>query len=229
MADLHIREEQGTYYKIFQEISSQADVLLLCGDLTDRGLESEALILKEELQTWQKPVVAVFGNHDVESGKENKLKEIFHDARISVLDGSSTIIDDVGFAGIKGFGGGFDRYMLTPWGETIIKQFVQESLNESLLLENALSRLTTKKKIVLMHYAPTLDTLKGEPPEIFPFLGCSRLASPVNRYGADVIFHGHAHHGSLKGSVGEKTRVYNVSQSVLMNRRNEKPYLVIEI
>ncbi len=229
MADLHVREEQGTFAPIFRELSSNADVLLLCGDLTDRGLESEAEILLEDLQSCSIPVVAVLGNHDVESGKENKLKEMFHQAHIPILDGDSVVIQDVGFAGIKGFAGGFDNYMLTPWGESVLKDFVQESINESVRLEKALSRVSTDKKVVLMHYAPIAETIKGEPNEIYPFLGCSRLASPINRYGASVIFHGHAHHGSPKGTLNEKVPVFNVSRHVLIQQKNQKQYALYEV
>ncbi|QQS43382.1 metallophosphoesterase [Candidatus Roizmanbacteria bacterium] len=228
-ADLHVREIRGEYRPLFQEISSKADVLLLCGDLTDRGLESELSILIEDLEACTIPTVAVFGNHDVESGQGNKLKEALQQTHVTVLDGDSTIIQDVGFAGIKGFCGGFDNYMLTPWGEKIIKDFVQESLDESILLEKALSRLSTEKKVVLMHYAPISATVKGEPPEIFPYLGCSRLASPINRYGAAVVFHGHAHHGSPKGMLNEKVPVFNVSQQVLLQKKNAMPYFLYTI
>lgn len=229
MADLHVREEQGTFSPIFRELSSRAEVLLLCGDLTDRGLESEVEILFEDLQACSIPIVAVLGNHDVESGKETTLKEMFQQSHITLLDGDSVVIQEVGFAGIKGFAGGFDNYMLTPWGEHVLKDFVQESINESVRLEKALSRVSTDKKVVLMHYSPIAETVKGEPKEIFPFLGCSRLASPINRYGASVIFHGHAHHGSPKGTLNDKVPVYNVSRQVLLKQKSQKPYALYEI
>src|SRR5258705_4797010 len=172
IGDLHVsRHSQGTFQPLFSQISDDADVLLLCGDFTDYGLPDEARVLARELTAAMKvPVIAVLGNHDYEGGKAQEIREILAGAGVTVLDGEACEIHGVGFAGVKGFAGGFGRGALGPWGEEIIKRFVHEALDQALKLETALSRLRTGRRIVLLHYSPIEGTVEGEPREIFPYL-----------------------------------------------------------
>lgn len=216
-ADLHYtRTSKGTLDELFRHASGEADALLLCGDLTDYGLREEAEMLAEDLLgNCDVPVVAVLGNHDYESGHPDEVKEVLTGAGVILLDGDACEFDGVGIAGAKGFAGGFGRGLLAPWGEPMIKAFVQESVEEALKLESALRRLKTEHRVVLLHYSPVQATIEGEPPEIFPFLGSSRLEEPLQRYPVDVVLHGHAHRGRAEGATAGGTPVYNVSQAVL--------------
>ena len=207
-------------------VADTADVLLLCGDLTDYGRVEEAQELARELSTLLRiPIVAVLGNHDFESDQSQEIARVLRDVGVHMLDGDTCELLGVGFAGIKGFAGGFGRGALGPWGEPVIKQFVQEAISEALKLESALARLRTPHKIALMHYSPVVGTVIGEPPEIFPYLGCSRLAEPLARYPVTAVFHGHAHNGTAEALVGA-TPVYNVSLSLLTR---ESPGLPVRI
>jgi Icc-related predicted phosphoesterase len=231
VADLHCtKSSQGAFQQLFTQVSQSADVLLLGGDLTDYGLPEEAYVLVKELQALKVPALAVLGNHDFESGKEAEVADILREAGVFVLDGDAHEVEGVGFAGVKGFAGGFGRGALAPWGESIIKQFVQEAINEALKLENALARLRTRSRIALLHYAPIQATVEGEPPEIFPYLGSSRLEEPLARYPVDAIFHGHAHHGAFEGKTMGGIPVYNVSMSILRQKSpNRAPFYVVEV
>jgi Icc-related predicted phosphoesterase len=225
LADLHYgKQNQGLWQPLFAKISEAADVLLLCGDLTNYGLPEEARLLIQELAPLKISVVAVLGNHDFESGKQDELRQMFLDAGLHVLDGDACEIHGIGFAGVKGFGGGFGPRMLTPWGEEIVKKFVHEALNETLKLESALARLRTDKRIVLLHYSPIQQTVEGEPPEIFAFLGCSRLEEPLNRFPVTAVFHGHAHHGRPEGKTSSSVPVHNVAHPVLLQRFPAQPF-----
>jgi Icc-related predicted phosphoesterase len=161
------------------------------------------------------PVVAVLGNHEFECGKQDEITRILSDGGVQVLDGTAIEILSVGFVGVKGFCGGFGSRALQPWGETALKQFARESVEETVKLESALAKLRTASKVVLMHYAPIVDTVRGEPAEIFPFLGSSRLEEPINRYEVTALFHGHAHNGSPEGRTLAGTPVYNVALPLL--------------
>ena len=176
------------------------------------------------------PIVAVLGNHDFEGGMPETVQHILCEAGLTVLDGDAVEIKGIGFAGVKGFCGGFGRRSLEPWGEPMIKSFVREALDEALKLESALARLRTPRRIALMHYSPVASTVEGEPPEIFAFLGSSRLEDPINRYQVDAVLHGHAHHGSPEGRTSADAPVYNVSMPLL--RRNfpdRPPFRVLEV
>jgi Icc-related predicted phosphoesterase len=215
---------RGTLQPLFSDINAQADVLLLCGDLTDYGLEEEAQILAGELTAALKiPIVAVFGNHDYESGKAAEVQQILTDAGVRVLDGDSYEFDGIGFTGVKGFAGGFGERALAPWGEESIKLFVREAIDEALKLERALARLRTPQRIVLLHYSPIRATVEGEPPELFPFLGSSRLEEPLNRYPVTAVFHGHAHHGQPEGRTLGDVPVYNVAMPLLQRLFPDRP------
>ena len=210
-------------------VAEQADVLALCGDLTDRGDPDEARQLSRALTTIGVPVVAVLGNHDYESGKASEVNHILCEAGVQVLDGDAVEIHGVGFAGVKGFCGGFGRRALGPWGEEIIKLFVREAIDEALKLETALGRLRSERRVVLLHYSPIVGTVEGEPLEIYPYLGSSRLEEPLTRYPVDVVFHGHAHHGAAEGRTMGNVPVYNVSMSLLQRLGHETPFRIVEL
>ena len=232
IGDLHVsRQSQGAYQPLFGQITADADVLLLCGDFTDYGLPEEARILARELTAGVKiPVLAVLGNHDYEAGKQHEIREILADAGVTVLDGEATEIHGVGFAGVKGFCGGFGRGALGPWGEHVIKQFVQEAVDEAMKLETALARLRTLHRIAVLHYSPIRGTVEGEPPEIFPYLGSGRLEEPINRYRVTAVFHGHAHRGSPEGRTATGVPVYNVAMPLLARLHPDRPpYLLLEL
>ena len=231
IGDLHVsKNAQGVFQPLFTQINQAADVLLLCGDFTDYGLPDEARILARELTVMKIPVIAVLGNHDYESGKAPEIRQILLDAGVTVLDGEATEVDGVGFAGVKGFAGGFGRGALGPWGEHAIKAFVQEAVDEALKLEAALARLRTQMRVALLHYSPIRATVEGEPPEIFAFLGSSRLEEPINRYRCNAVFHGHAHRGKPEGMSSTGVPVYNVCVQLLRHTYPERPpYRLFEI
>ena len=231
VGDLHCtKTAQGTLQPLFARIAESADVLLLAGDLTDYGLPEEARVLARELTAVHIPVAAVLGNHDVESGKQDEVCSILSDVGVTMLDGDSCEMHGIGIAGIKGFGGGFGRRALGPWGEPIIKQFVHEAVSEALKLESALARLRTPALIALLHYAPVQDTVEGEPLEIYPFVGSSRLEEPLNRFPVNLVVHGHAHRGRLDGATKSGVPVHNVSMPLLARLFPEKPtFRVFEV
>lgn len=230
VGDIHIREStSGNIRDLLRDITQKADILVLAGDLTGRGTVQEAELLATELNQCHIPVLGVLGNHDVEAGEQDAMLEILRHAGMVMLDGEPCEIQGVGFAGVKGFCGGFDHRMLEPWGESIIKAFVRETVDETLRLEMALARLRTDRKVVVLHYAPIMDTVMGEPEQIFPFLGSSRLIEPVCRFGANLVVHGHAHRGSHKGTAGNNIPVYNVSLPLMTQVSPEQPYLLYEV
>ena len=231
VGDLHCtKTSQGAFQPMFARISEAADMLLLAGDITDYGLPEEARIAARELAALRLPIVAVLGNHDYESGKEDEVRQILVDAGVVVLDGDACEINGIGIAGVKGFGGGFGQRALGPWGETIIKQFVHAAVDEALKLEAALARLRTEHLVALLHYAPVQQTAEGEPLEIFPFIGSSRLEEPINRYPVSLVLHGHAHRGQLEGATKSGVPVYNVSMPLLARTFPDRPaFRVFEI
>jgi Icc-related predicted phosphoesterase len=232
LADLHCtRSSQGVFQRLFSEISASADVVTIGGDLTDYGLPEEARVLAKEISSFIKiPVVAVLGNHDFESGKQDEVSGILSDVGVNMLSGDACEVRGVGFAGVRGFGGGFGRYALAPWGEETVKRFVHEALDEALKLESALTRLRMRHAVVLMHYAPIRATVEGEPVEIYPFLGSSRLEEPLLRYPVSAVFHGHAHHGTFEGRLRDNTPVYNVALPLLRATFPERqPYFTLEL
>jgi Icc-related predicted phosphoesterase len=210
-------------------MSDSADVILLCGDLTNFGKTKEAEILAEDIHLCTVPVLGVLGNHDYECGQPEEVCRILQDGGMIVLDEQAHEIDGVGFAGVKGFLGGFGRGELAPFGEPMIKAFVNETNNEARKLENALRSLRTEKIVAVLHYSPVVETLEGEPIEIFQYLGSARLADALDRFdNIAAVFHGHAHHGSYEGKTMRGTPVYNVAQFVLRPLFG-KPYVVMEI
>jgi Icc-related predicted phosphoesterase len=224
MADLHYGAPRaGPIGPVLEDIARQADVLLLCGDLIDHGLPEEARGLGRELANAKLPVIAVLGNHEHEAGQVADVQAILGEAGVRILDGDAIEIGGVGFAGVKGFGGGFGERALQPWGESIIKQFVREAVEESLKLESALARLRTEQRVALLHYSPVAATVAGEPFEIFPFLGSSRLEEPLNRYTVAAVFHGHAHRGQPEGRTAGEVPVYNVAVPLLRQLAPDRP------
>jgi Icc-related predicted phosphoesterase len=212
-----------------QRVRDEADVLVVAGDLTNFGKPEEVTSLLNALVRLRIPTIAVLGNHDYESGKAEELMKMLTNEGVKVLDGSSYERDGVGFAGAKGFHGGFGRGVLTPFGEPEVKQFVQASIDESLKLERALSMLRTEKRVIVTHYSPVPDTVKGEPAEIFPYLGTSRLAEIIDRHGADLAFHGHAHHGAPDGKTVGGVPVHNVAMQLNLQRDPTRPYRIFEV
>jgi Icc-related predicted phosphoesterase len=232
VSDVHYgKHSQGMLQPLFTQIAQRADVLVLPGDLTDYGLAEEARVLARDLTSAVKiPIVAVLGNHDFESDQSEEIARILADAGVHVLDGDSVEVKGVGFAGVKGFAGGFGRGTLGPWGERAIKQFVQESVNEALKLESALARLKTTHRIAVLHYAPVQGTVQGEPVEIYPWLGSSRLEEPLTRYQVSAVVHGHAHKGAPVGQTTTGIPVYNVAIQVLRASYPDQPaFRIIEV
>ena len=230
IGDLHVTESsEQRYRELFAEISEVADVLALCGDLTNFGKTSEAELLAEDLRHCTIPVVGVLGNHDYECGQPDKVKEILHQANMTVLDEQAVVVEGVGFAGVKGFIGGFGRGELGAFGEDAVKVFVDESINEARKLENALRSLRTDRTVAVLHYSPIAETVEGEPKEIFPFLGSSRLADAVDRFdNVKAVVHGHAHRGAFQGETPRGIPVYNCAQFVVEAEKG-RPYALIEI
>lgn len=232
VGDLHYGKTSphGTLQPLLAHIADAADILVIAGDLTDYGLPEEARALAREFTNALKiPAVAVLGNHDYESGQHEEIKIILKDAGIVTLDGDTTEIHGIGFAGVKGFAGGFGRRALGPWGEESIKKFVREAVDEALKLETALARLRNDHLIAILHYSPIQDTVEGEPREIYPFLGCSRLEEPLTRYPVSAVFHGHAHHGQSEGRTRTGTPVYNVSITLMRELFPERPFRIVKV
>lgn len=229
--DLHCRDDQhGRFRELVKAVNGEAEGLVLAGDLTDRGTVEEAKTLAEALAGLRVPVAAVLGNHDYEAGHVQDVVRILREANVQVLDGDHAIfLKRLGVAGVKGFGSGFNGAMLQAFGEPTIKAFVQESVSEGLKLEAALAQLDTPLKVVVTHYAPIPETCRGENPEINPFLGSSRLATPAEMFGAQAMFHGHAHHGGLEGRTPRGVPVYNVAMPVLRRYLDDRRFRVVEI
>ena len=232
IGDLHFGRTTppGSLQPLFAQINEAADILVLCGDLTDYGLAEEARAFVKELSPAVKiPTIAVLGNHDFESNQQIEIVQILKDAGVVTLDGETCEVHGIGFAGIKGFAGGFGRRALGPWGEEIIKKFVHEAVDEALKLESALARLRNEHLVALLHYAPIQATVEGEPCEIYPFLGCSRLEDPITRFPVSAVFHGHAHHGAPEGRTRTNVPVYNVSASLMREVFPDRPFRLIEL
>jgi Icc-related predicted phosphoesterase len=228
--DLHCRsEEHGRFRELVKAVNGEAEGLVVCGDLTDRGLADEAKTLAEAFALLRVPCAAVLGNHDFEGGNVKEIVRVLREANVAVLDGDHAIFDKrFGVAGVKGFGCGFERGTLQAFGEPVIKAFVQEAVNEALKLEAALAQIETSHRVVIMHYAPCSATTEGENPELRPFLGTSRLAMPVDAFGAQAVFHGHAHHGALEGRTPKGVPVFNVAMP-LLRKAFDRRFRVVEI
>lgn len=230
MGDLHIQEDSGeSFRQIFKEVSKKADILLLCGDLTHTGLPKEAEVLSEQLSFCKIPIIGVLGNHDYTNNQHEEIKKILSAQHMFVLGNEPYIFKQVGFAGVKGFAGGFDNHLTAPFGEQILKQFVYEAISEAIKLEEALAKLETEKKVVVLHYSPIRQTVVGESLEIYPMLGTSRLIEPIENYNVSAVFHGHAHHGTPQGKTTGGIPVYNVAFPLLSKIQPHQPYMLIEV
>lgn len=223
VGDIHVgRDSAGKLRPHWRHLAARADVFLLAGDLTKRGLPEEAAVLADELREVAEsvPVVAVLGNHDYESDREKEIVDVLGEVGVRMLEGESTELkvgsQVLGIAGSKGFGGGFPGAMGSDFGEPEMKAFMRHARTVAEGLESAMREIQhCDVRIALMHYAPVEGTLQGERLEIWPFLGCYFLAEAVDRTGADVILHGHAHGGSEKGVTPGGVHVRNVAQPVL--------------
>lgn len=217
VGDLHYGgpDTRGILNEMFATVNAEADVLALVGDLTTHGRAEQVKEFVGELAAVEVPIVCVLGNHDYEHGEAAETSALLCDAGVHVLDGDHVVIEGVGFAGTKGFAGGFGRGALAPFGEPLIKDFVQAALDESLKLETALRSLDTDVRIALLHYAPVVETVRGEPEIIYPFLGSSRLLQPIETLGVDAVFHGHAHHGTRRAVTATGVPIFNVALPLL--------------
>lgn len=228
IADLHVKEDgTASYRELFAEISRLARVLVIAGDVTDLGKPDEAALLVQDLKACDVPVVAVLGNHDYECDAVEEIGSILRQAGVHLLEGQSVEIEGVAFAGAKGFAGGFGRHMLGSFGEPAIKAMVAESMKEAMHLENAMRNMRTGRAVVVLHYSPVADTIEGEPAEIYPFLGSSRLAETIDRFTVNAVIHGHAHRGRFEGRTPAGTPVYNVARDI--EKPSGRPYALIEV
>lgn len=233
VGDLHCRvDKTGNFRRLVEGVNElECDALVLCGDLTDHGRIDEAELLAEVLDQVRAPKVGVLGNHDHESGKADEIRAILAGAGVRILDGDHFEPKGhlVGFGGAKGFAGGYDKATLQGFGESCIKAFVQESIEESLKLETALLRIDAPIKIAVTHYSPVRATVVGENPEIVPFLGSERLAEAIDKQGAAICFHGHAHYGTLEGRTRGGVPVYNVALPLLRRHDPDKRFFLVEL
>ncbi len=229
-ADIHfVPQNQTVLLAQLERVRDEADVLVLAGDLTNYGQPAEMEPLLNLLVRVRVPTIVVLGNHDYESGHEQELMQMLTSGGIKVLDGSAYQRDGVGFAGTKGFVGGFGRGVLTPFGEPEIKTFVRASIDEAMKLERGLSQLRTPKRVVVLHYAPVAGTVEGEAAEIYPFMGTSRLAEVIDRHGADLVVHGHAHHGTMVGQTTGGIPVHNVAITLLQAQQPPTSYKIFDL
>jgi Icc-related predicted phosphoesterase len=217
--DVHAAEPlRDRLFRVFAAAAEDADLLLLAGDLTTHGLPEQADVLAGACTDLETPVVAVLGNHDHHAGAADDVVETLAAAGIVVLDRSHTILElqdlEVGIVGTKGFVGGFPGAEIPDFGEPAIRQVYGETTREVEALEQGLEAIAgCHKRIVLLHYAPTSETLVGEPEPIWAFLGSGRLAGPIGMHRPDLVVHGHAHNGAAHGAIGS-VPVYNVAVHV---------------
>jgi Icc-related predicted phosphoesterase len=229
MGDIHIGPKVSEPVKAaFESVPLHAEMLVFAGDLTNHGTPQEINICMELLQQIQLPVVAVLGNHDYESGLHEEFSKRLIESGIHLLDGNTCEINGIGFAGTKGFCGGFTPHQLMPFGEQDIKDFVEASRSEAEKLYHSLASLKTKKRVAVLHYAPIKATVHGEPEAILPFLGSSHLEEVIDRNKPDLVLHGHAHHGSFEGRTRGGVKVCNVALPVLYNP-GELPFAVFDL
>lgn len=232
--DLHLGPKAPSRFRhSFEVAAAHADLLLIAGDLTASGELAEAQLAVQDLHRLRVPVVAVAGNHDLAGRQPRRLVEMLAEAGVTMLHGTSTVIDvrgiRVGIAGTVGFGGGFAPHQITAPGARALKAFVRHSTHEAALLEAALRQTAdVDVRVVLTHYAPHPSTLAGEPPQLYPALGSSRLGDVIDDAhrsgGVAVAFHGHAHHGTEIGTTDGGVPVRNVAKPVL--RTGHRIYLL---
>jgi uncharacterized protein len=231
IGDIHVKEHfKDEYKQFFQEISEKADILVLCGDLTDLGLPTEAKLLADDLKSCRIPIIGVLGNHDYQSDQSDEVTRILmQNENVHILEKEPYVYEGIGFAGVKGFIGGFGQWALGSFGEPYIKDIIRHRDNQAFALENQLKALTTDKKVVIMHYSPIRETVDDEPADIMPFLGATRYEQTIDQYGASVVFHGHANMGPHAGKTTKGIPVFNVAYPLLQNIMPDKPYKLFEL
>jgi Icc-related predicted phosphoesterase len=218
-ADIHASDVGAERVeRAFAELRGEADVVLLAGDLTTSGEPGQAEVLAAACRQIEVPIFAVLGNHDHHAERTEELEEVLAGAGVRLLDRECASCDvdglELGIVGAKGFVGGFPGSALPDFGEPLLRRVYAETSAETDAIARGLQAIVhSDMRIVLLHYAPDVDTLEGEPPGIYTYLGCDRLATPIAENGADLVLHGHAHAGSFEGSIGE-IPVYNVAVHV---------------
>lgn len=230
VSDIHIRaEEHDKNVAEFSAVNDLADALVIAGDLTNHGTPEEMRECLSVLEHVSIPIIAVLGNHDHESGQQDELAGMVRVAGIHLLDGQCFEVGGVGFAGTKGFCGGFAPYELMPFGEYGIKTFVEVAEREAIKLDYGLAQLHTPTKVAITHYAPIKETIIGEPEPIFPFLGSSRLERALDRHQPALALHGHAHHGSFSAQSSSGVMVCNVALHILRQRGEPHPFTLFDL
>lgn len=230
VGDIHLGPQRCGFEKDhISAVNSMAEVLVVAGDLTNYGTTEEIEWCLNTLSGVKIPIVAVLGNHDFESNQQEKLITILRTKGVHLLDGDCIEFGEVGFAGVKGFGGGFGRYQLAEFGEPCIKSFVTQSQNEAQKLRQALLQLTTPKKVAVLHYAPIRTTIEGEPAPIHPFLGSTDLEVVLDETLPDLAVHGHAHKGCFEGKTSKGVRVCNVALPILRANGEKHPFTLFDI
>ena len=230
VGDVHFAaDSRGRLRGRLEAVDAGPDLLLLAGDLTRRGSREEAQVLADELRDFPVPVVAVLGNHDYHCGQETAIREVLEAAGMTVLEGGAARLQvqgtSVGVAGVKGFGGGFAGACATEFGETEMKEFIRVTQRSAASLRCALDEIHgASVRIALLHYSPVEQTLAGERPPLWPFLGSYLLADAIDSGGAQVGFHGHAHAGSPQGVTPGGVPVFNVAQPLL-----GEPFLCLDV
>jgi uncharacterized protein len=217
MGDLHFSAGSATFYRaLFKSAGRESDLIVLCGDLTTRGLIKEARSLAETIGYCERPVIGVLGNHDHEANNQEEIMDILEEAGVHILERGNYVSADnaVGLAGTKGFCGGFLNCRIAPFGERILKMFINETYKEANKINRALKGLKADFRIVAFHYSPVRDTCIGEHTEVMPFLGSSILSDPVDTFKADLVLHGHAHNGQENGKTLAGIPVRNVALPV---------------
>jgi Icc-related predicted phosphoesterase len=202
----------------FDDVQREADLVMLAGDLTTTGEPEQAAVLAEACRGSAVPVCAILGNHDLHAGHGDEVAAVLSEAGVNVLERATTVYEidgvEVGIVGAKGFVGGFPGSALPDFGEPLLRRVYAETTAEVEAIESGLQEVAhCAFRIVLLHYAPTSDTLHGEPEGIWTYLGCDRLAVPIAEFRPDVVLHGHAHGGSFEGAIGP-VPVYNVAVHV---------------
>ncbi len=218
--DLHCCEQRrDEISRSFEELSGAAELILLCGDLTTHGAPEQAAVLAAACSSVEVPVFAVLGNHDWHANRRDELVQTLESGGIRVLDRDWAVCDaagaEVGVVGVKGFVGGFPGSHMPDFGEPLLREVYRDTSREVDALDRGLREIALcQTRIVMLHYAPCQETITGEPPGIWAFLGTDRLAAPIAEHEPDLVLHGHAHAGTFEGAIGS-VPVYNVSVPVI--------------
>ncbi|MFB4300621.1 metallophosphoesterase [Actinomadura sp. NTSP31] len=220
--DLHVGADMaGAYRERLGRLAGHADVFLVAGDLTRHGTVEEGRVAAGELRDLGVPVIAVLGNHDYHSDQEDEITGVLTEAGVTVLEGDGTVVDcdgmRLGVAGGKGFGGGFEGRCASDFGEPEMKAFIRHTKAFADRLGTALLELDADMRVSLTHYSPAEDTLEGEPPEIYPFLGSYLMGEAIDAARPALAIHGHAHKGTEKGMTQGGVRVRNVALPVIQH------------